>query len=204
MFNKIFSYRSENSWDKLLNIRTTGRDDLNANHINYAYEPTPYSVLERLKDSGRFGKKNTLIDYGAGKGRVSFFMSHETGCRSIGVEYNERLYEKALKNQETAVSGNKVNFILQNASRYKVPAEADRFFFFNPFSLDVLRPVMERIRTSFYEAPRELQLFFYFPSLEYMGYLSNVDELNFEDEIGTDDLFFGNQAREKILIFTMA
>ena len=204
MFDGIFGFRSENGWDRLLKIKTTGRDDQNANHINYAYEPTPYSVLERLRDSGRFTKKNTLLDYGAGKGRVSFFMAHETGCRCIGVELNERLYEKALQNQETAVSGNKVTFVKGNAASFIVPAEADRIFFFNPFSLDVLRPVMERIRVSYYEAPREIQLFFYFPSLEYTGYLMNVDELCFEDEIGTDDLFFGNQAREKILIFTLS
>ena len=35
-------------WDKLLNIRTTGRDDSRADQYRYPYEPTPYSVLERL------------------------------------------------------------------------------------------------------------------------------------------------------------
>ena len=55
-------------WDRLLNIRTTGRDDSHFDQYRYPYEPTPYSVLERLANSGYIGKKNTVIDYGCGKG----------------------------------------------------------------------------------------------------------------------------------------
>ncbi len=61
-------------WDRLLNIRTTGRDDSHSDQYRYPYEPTPYSVLERLANSGYIGKKNTVIDYGCGKGRVDFFL----------------------------------------------------------------------------------------------------------------------------------
>ena len=42
----------EHSWDKLLQIKTTGRDETNADAYHHPYEPTPYSVLERLADSG--------------------------------------------------------------------------------------------------------------------------------------------------------
>lgn len=40
--------KNESRWDKLLNIRTMGRDDTHADQYRYPYEPTPYSVLERL------------------------------------------------------------------------------------------------------------------------------------------------------------
>ena len=43
---------SEKNWDKLLRIRTSGRDDSNADMYRYPYEPTPYCVLERLANSG--------------------------------------------------------------------------------------------------------------------------------------------------------
>ena len=46
----------EKEWDKLLKIRTSGRDDTNANQYNYPYEPTPYAVLERLANSGLISK----------------------------------------------------------------------------------------------------------------------------------------------------
>ena len=38
----------EERWDRLLRIRTTGRDDSRADQYRYPYEPTPYCVLERL------------------------------------------------------------------------------------------------------------------------------------------------------------
>ena len=37
---------TENTWDKLLQIKTTGRDDSNSDEYRYPYEPTPYSVLD--------------------------------------------------------------------------------------------------------------------------------------------------------------
>ena len=53
--------KNEIRWDKLLKIRTTGRDDSKADQYRYPYEPTPYSVLERLANSGLIHKNNTLI-----------------------------------------------------------------------------------------------------------------------------------------------
>lgn len=51
----------ENKWDKLLKIHTMGRDDSNAGQYYYPYEPTPYSVLERLANTGIIRKGNTLL-----------------------------------------------------------------------------------------------------------------------------------------------
>ena len=42
----------ENKWDRLLKIKTTGRDDSQSDQYRYPYEPTPYSVLERLGNTG--------------------------------------------------------------------------------------------------------------------------------------------------------
>lgn len=61
--------QNETQWDKLLKIRTTGRDDSHSDQYRYPYEPTPYCVLERLANSGMIGKQNTVLDYGTGKGR---------------------------------------------------------------------------------------------------------------------------------------
>ena len=81
---------NEIQWDKLLNIKTTGRDDSRADQFRYPYEPTPYCVLERLANSGYITKKNTVLDYGCGKGRVDFFLSYQTRCKTIGIEYDDR------------------------------------------------------------------------------------------------------------------
>ena len=189
-------------WDKLLNIRTTGRDDSRADQYRYPYEPTPYSVLERLAVSGYITKKNKLVDYGCGKGRVGFYLSYQTRCRSVGIEYDERIFQDAESNLERSVSGRRTEFECRNGESYQPPADADRFYFFNPFSVELFRKVLGRIRSSYYENPREILLFFYYPSDEYVAFLM-TGELTFLDEIDCRDLFSGDDERERILIFKM-
>lgn len=193
--------KNEDKWDRLLQIRTTGRDDTGADQYRYPYEPTPYPVLERLANSGYTRKGNTLLDYGCGKGRVDFFLSWQLRCRTIGVEYDERIYDKAVENQKTAVSAERTTFKLTDAEHFAVPESVDRIYFFNPFSLELLRKVFGRILESWYGAPRKILFFFYYPSDEYISYLMTVDELDFLDEIDCRDLFPGDDPRERIIIF---
>ena len=68
---------TEASWDKLLQIKTDGRDDKNADEYRYPYEPTPYSVLDRLAESELFGEgiviallRVDLVDSGGKKYRA--------------------------------------------------------------------------------------------------------------------------------------
>ena len=190
----------EITWDLSLHIQTGGRDDANADQYHHPYEPTPYCVLERLADSGFFGAEDVVLDYGCGKGRVGFFLSHQTGAHTVGIEYDDRIYAAALENRKTA----RVNadFVLTRAEAYEVPEAVNRCYFFNPFSAQILHKVMARITESWYENPREIFLFFYYPSDEYISYLMTVEELEFCDEIECDDLFNADP-RERILIFQL-
>ena len=192
----------ENTWDKLLQIKTTGRDETNADEYHHPYEPTPYCVLERLAKSGLIGIDDVVLDYGCGKGRVGFFLSYRTKAKTIGIEYDDRIYQGTLENQRTTISRFKPDFVLTRAEEYEVPPEVNRCYFFNPFSVEILHKVMARIIESWYENPREVFLFFYYPSDEYISYLMTVDELEFYDEIECDDLFVGD-ARERIMIFQL-
>ena len=90
---------------------------------------------------------------------------------------------------------------MQNAEQYPVSTEVDRVFFFNPFSVEILQKAFARVMESYYEKPREMLLFFYYPSDEYVSFLLTQDSLMFLDEIDCRDIFPGNDPREKILIF---
>jgi len=193
----------EKTWDTSLRIQTCGRDELGADAYHHPYEPTPYSVLERLADSGLIGKNDVILDYGCGKGRVGFFLSCRTKAKTIGIEYDERIYQGALENQKTTISGRRPDFVLTRAEAYEVPSEVNRCYFFNPFSVEILRKVMARIIESWYDSPREIVLFFYYPADEYISYLMTVDELEFYDEIECNDLFDGKDIRERIMIFQL-
>ncbi len=190
-------------WDKKLNIRTGGRDDTHADQYRFPYEPTPYRVLDRLAGSGYIDQQSVVLDYGCGKGRVDFFLAHQCGCLCYGVEYDDRIYEMARRNMEKALSSSKVDIVHANAEQYEVPSSVNRIFFFNPFSVEILRSVMERIRDSWYGNPREILLFFYYPSDEYVSWLMTVEELTFLDDIDCRDLFLGNIRFERIMVFEM-
>lgn len=193
----------ENNWDKLLQIQTCGRDETNADEYHHPYEPTPYTVLERLVTSGLITHEDVVLDYGCGKGRVGFFLSYRTKAKTIGIEYDDRILDIALENQKTTISHVKPNFVLTKAEEYEVPPDVNRCYFFNPFSVEILRKVMTRIIESYYEKTREIYLFFYYPSEEYISYLMTVEELEFYDEIACRDLFGGTDLRERIMIFRL-
>ena len=193
----------ESIWDKRLQVRTIGRDEENADQYRYPYEPTPYCVLERLVKSCLIGKNDVVLDYGCGKGRVDFFLSDQTQANTIGVEYDERIYQTAIENQKTAISRARTEFVLARAENHRVSLNVTCCYFFNPFSVEILHKVLARILESYYENPRRILLFFYYPSEEYLSYLMTVDELEVCDEIPCGDLFETKSARERIVIFSL-
>lgn len=77
----------------------------------------------------------------------------------------------------------------------------DCFYFFNPFTVEILQSVMGKIVESYYDNPRPIYLFFYYPHVDFVAYLMTKDELTFVDEIDCQDLFEGQDDRERILIF---
>ena len=193
----------EKTEDEKLHIRTCGRSDDYEDDNHHPYEPTPYTVLRRASKSGMIGRKNHLIDYGAGKSRAAFFLHHACGCRVSGVEFQPEFFRAAQENLKTYIGDRRgIRFILQDAERYAVPSDADLFWFFNPFSVTILRSCLARITESYYECPRPLKLFFYYPSDEFAAFLMTCDDLVFYDEIDCRDLFPGNDPRERILVFT--
>jgi len=194
-------------WDQKLKIQTVGRDDSMEDIYHHPYEPTPYCVLERLIDSGYIGSDHVVVDYGCGKGRVGCFLHQQLGCSVIGIEFDEATWHQAQENARMighvdgfSKHGKGLSFVCEDAAVYEV-TDGDRFYFFNPFSVEVLRSVLGRILTSYYEEPREMLLFFYYPDDDYISQLMTQPELLFVDEIDCRDLFDGNDEREKILIF---
>jgi len=194
--------KTEIEWERKLNICTIDRDDTKEDANHYPYEPTPYVVLERLADSGYIVCDNSVVDYGCGKGRVGFFLNHQLGCKVLGIDFDERMCALAWENRSTYGADKGVEFECISAEKFEISDE-DSFYFFNPFSVTILQSVIGKIRKSYYENPREMKLFFYYPSDEYVSYLMTVRELCFMDEIDCRDLFEGKNEREKILIFEM-
>lgn len=188
--------------DRFLKIKTNGRDDSNSNYLNYAYEATPYVVLQNLANSGYITKKDKIIDYGCGKGRVSLYLSYSTKAKTIGVEYDERLFNSAQENLKRCIYNNRTEFFNSNAMDFEIPTDVTGLYFFNPFSVEVLDEVFQKVKKSLLENKREMKLFFYYISNDYLNYLNN-NGIVLLDEIDCSDYFKENCERECVKIYSI-
>ncbi len=119
----------------------------------------------------------------------------------IGVEYDIRLYNRALDNLSTARSKNRVSFIHSCASLYEIPNTVTGAYFFNPFSIFILKSVLNNILDSYNKENRDIHLFFYYPSDEYLLVLDSLDFVKHVEDIDCKHLFKGNDNREIISVY---
>ena len=196
-------YDLEVELDRFLKIKTNGRDDSASTPINYPYEATPYCVLQTLANSGYISKRDKIIDFGCGKGRVDFYLAYSLKVKMIGVEFDPRLYNSALKNSQTAISSARVSFVNCDACDYAIDIAVTRAYFFNPFNLEVLDCVLNNLRRSKNETDREFKLFFYYPSKEYLDYLNNQSDITFITQLDCMDQFDEFTERETIAVFKL-
>ena len=196
-------YDLEVELDRFLKIKTNGRDDSASTPTNYPYEATPYSVLQTLANSGYINKRDKIIDFGCGKGRVDFYLAYSVKTKMVGVEFDPRLYNSALKNSQTAISSAKVSFVNCDARDYAIDIDVTGAYFFNPFNLEVLECVINNLRRSKNENDREIKLFFYYPSKQYLEYLNNQSDITFIENILCMDQFEEYDDRESIAIFKL-
>ena len=198
---------TDREWDEKLHIETGGRDASFEDDNHHPYEPTPYAVLERIAQSGYLHPGDQIVDYGSGKGRAAFYFHSQLGCSVIGIEREAALYQDAMDNAVSYREGTGLQtdgfpgiwFLCEDAEQYEIP-ETDAFYFFNPFSVTILRSVIRRILESFYTYGRATKLFFYYPEDECVAYLMTEEELEYFDDISTKDLF-GDDPRECVLVF---
>lgn len=188
--------------DSKLGIKTTGRNDKHSDTHRYPYEPTSYTVLDRLIASEYITGEDVLLDYGCGMGRVPIYLSHELGCKGYGIELIKEFYTRAMANA-SVINMHNVFFTHGKAEKFKLPSDVTACFFFNPFDIGIMRGVMKQILKSYEEEPRTIRLFFYYPQDEYIAYLSTIPELDFVDEVDCTDLFAVNQSRNRIIIFEL-
>lgn len=196
-------YDLEVELDRFLKIKTNGRDDSVSNHINFPYEATPYCVLQTLANSGYLSKRDKIIDFGCGKGRVDFYLAYSLKAKMIGVEFDPRLYNSALKNSQTALSSARVSFVNCDARDYVIDSDVTGAYFFNPFNVEVLECVINNLRCSKNENDREIKLFFYYPSKNYLEYLNNQNDITIITQLDCMDQFDEYNERECIAVFKL-
>lgn len=193
-------------YEKLLNIQTTGdQKGFNESLHYHRYEPTPYSALEELMANYKLTSSDRIVDFGCGKGRLNFFFHHISDASVVGVEMNETFYNKALENvksysKKAKHSKNKIHFYCCKAEEYQIDPLDNRFYFFNPFSVEVFRQVVNNLLLSFEEYPREMELILYYPADDYIYYLEKYSPFELKTEVGLENLY-KEDPYERFLIY---
>lgn len=193
----------ENKLEKKINIHTKGRDASAETEHRRPYEPTAYEVLDLMIESKYLDTCQHIVDYGSGKGRVPIYVAWKTGIKATGVECNNLLYKIAVENKKHMSTCTEPEFVCCEAENYEVPDDVDAGFFFNPFSVEILKAVISRIQESIYRNPRTVRLLFYYPSLEYVGYLMTNPNIEFIDEIDCEEILKDGNAKECIMVFEL-
>jgi SAM-dependent methyltransferase len=198
----------EHYYDKLLNIKTTGEQQGFPKSLNYhRYEPTPYSALEQLFAKYEVNRRDQVVDFGCGKGRLNFYIHYFYHASVVGVEMDERLYQAAIANLRSYVKKTKnrpdrIQFCCCLAEDYVIDPQDNRFYFFNPFAIQIFRTIIHNILLSVEAFAREIELVLYYPSEDYIFFLENDTAFELQQEI-TLPHQYPNNPNERFLIYRL-
>ncbi|HSQ89153.1 methyltransferase, partial [Romboutsia sp.] len=152
----------ENSYEKLLNINTTGEELWSDKIAHYhPYQATLYQALDILFEEYSIKESDYIVDFGCGKGRLNFYINYFFKANVVGVEMDERYYHDCLCNKENYLkkhkrSSNKIDFKCCFAQDYEINPLENKFYFFNPFSVQIFRKIIDNILNSVYENERKI------------------------------------------------
>jgi SAM-dependent methyltransferase len=193
-------------YDALLHIKTGGVQKGFLKSIHYhRYEPTPYSALEKLFEQYELKPSDQVVDFGCGKGRLIFYIHHRFQTEVIGVEMNEEFYQEAAQNRSQYLKTHKkaeaqIHLHLGIAEEYLINPKDTRFYFFNPFTIQIVQKTINNILRSVEASPREVELVLYYPSEDYIYFLENQTAFVLKDEIILEE---EHNPNERFLVYQL-
>lgn len=197
----------ERQYDHDLNIHTAGIQQGFHDTLHYnRYEPTPYELLETLFNSYSLSEEDRLVDFGSGKGRLNFLVHHLFGAATTGVEMDQGLHQQACENLESYVqkrpaAKGQIRFTCTLAEQYRIHPRDNKFYFFNPFSVQIFITVINNILKSAERSSRTVELILFFPSDDYIGYLEHNTAFEQFKEIELPGV--EGDLRERFLIYRL-
>lgn len=197
---------AERKYEHMLNIRTVGLREWR-NHTHYhRYEATPYQALEELFKVYKLEKDDEVVDFGCGRGRVSFYIHNRFKVPVTGVEVNDLTFEEALDNKRSyrykashIAAPIRFNFAL--AEQFEVEKDDTVFYFFNPFSVKIFKKVVRNILHSVEKKSRPIDLILYYPTASYKEFIAKNTPFKLLNKVrvpGTQD------KKEKFLVYRLA
>ena len=199
---------NEQYYEKLLNIKTSGEQKIFNESLHYnRYEPTSYSALEILSKQYKFTAEDSIIDFGCGKGRLNFYINHFFDSTVTGIEMNSFFFKEAVDNKRDYLKKHKkkkdkINFLNYFAEEYNINPSDNKFYFFNPFSIQIFIKVIGNILISVEEYERTIDVILYYPSDDYIYFLENNTPFILLNEIKLPYLY-DNDPRHSFLVYRL-
>ncbi len=162
---RLLSY--EGKYEKLLGINTHSIVNLDKLTLagenttqNHHYQGASYFILFSIFNELPLETKSfPLIDYGCGKGRALFVAEQCGFTHLIGVDIAKELIEDANENKAIYKKKNpesSIDFLFEDATKFKIPNNACVFYFFNPFGEEIMQKVINNIKESVKLNPRNI------------------------------------------------
>lgn len=197
---------NEQDHDRLLRIRTEGIREWQHQSAHYnRYEATPYMALEALFDAYECNSTDKFVDFGCGKGRFPFYVHHHLQGSATGVEMSGQLYQEAMENlskymERAKQSRASIQFERIFAEGYDINMTDNRFYFFNPFSIQIFQKVISNILQSVENYSRSVDVILYYPTSEYIQFLEVNTAFELLKEIQVPELYEQN-SNERFMIY---
>lgn len=190
--------------DKLL-IRTRGIREWRGDTPYNRCEPTPYIALEKLFEKYKIDEEDKMVDFGAGRGRVAFYVHNRFNIPITGVELNETTIDEAIDNKRSYRTHaghlkSPIKFEYGYAENYDISEEDNKFYFFNPFQAQIFEQVVENIIESAKEADKEVDIILYYPMPGYKKFLRENTDFQLIDKVLVEG---AKDKREKFLIYRL-
>lgn len=165
--------RQEMNGEKKYGIDTTGADELKKLEnkgidITHAtiYMPVSYTLLEEILRQLPASAGNHFLDIGSGKGRAMCIAAHHGFKKVTGIDFSKELCDAAKDN--LAITKQKIpalhyEIINNDAFYFKIPADVDCIFFFNPFDEIMMSGVVDNILAGLQGHPRKMYIIYVNP-----------------------------------------
>jgi SAM-dependent methyltransferase len=137
--------------------------DISAGNRRYAipYDPSHWRDLSRTLQLASLPVEGfNFIDVGCGKGKVLLSALRYPFARIVGIEFSPHLCHVAKRNLADARFVRRrctdVEIVCADAVEYPVPEQPTVFFFYNPFTYEVMEKVLMNIVRSFLQSRRSI------------------------------------------------
>jgi hypothetical protein len=133
---------------------------INKEYVDYQHSYTYY--VKRIMNCFEITTGDNIFDYGSGKGGILIFFSKYNFGRIEGVELIPELNEIARKNIDKRKLKNLKTHNM-DATKYEDIDSYNYFYFYNPFTGDTLKSVVEQIRQSLIRQKRKVTIIYQNP-----------------------------------------